>query len=441
MGPGQARQAGKLNGAPGGTGPPLRLAFAVWGLAAALYLAGFYQRVAPAVITRELMGEFALSAAALGNLAALYYYSYVAMQIPAGVMADRWGPRRVLTAGAALAALGTLLFALATSYALAGLGRLLIGASVGVAFVAMLKIAGHWFAPARFAMLSGLALCTGVLGAVSAGVPLRLLVDAFGWRGVLAMSGALTAVLAVAIWLVVRDDPSELGYASHSHAPPGSHAGFSVFGGIRRALATRNVWLVFLVSGGVSGPPLTFAGLWGVPFLVTHYGLTTAQAASLTSLLLASWALAGPVVGALSDRMRRRKPVYVLGSALAAAGWAVVFLVPGLPLALLVALLVATGIVSACVMVGFAIAKESAPAALAGTAAGVANMGNMLGGMIMPPLVGWILDRNWSGALADGARVYDFAAYRAGFSPMLAWLLLSLLLLAFTRETHCRQAQ
>jgi sugar phosphate permease len=437
VGPGPARETGALSGAP----PPLGLAFTVWGLAAALYLAGFYQRVAPAVITRELMSDFALSAAALGNLAAAYYYSYVAMQIPAGVMADRWGPRRVLTAGAALAALGTLMFAFASSYALAGFGRLLIGASVGVAFVAMLKLASHWFAPSRFAMLSGLALCTGVLGAVSAGVPLRLLVDAFGWRGVLAVSAALTAVLAVAIWAIVRDDPSDLGYASHSYAPRDGHAGFSVFGGIGRALATRNVWLIFLISGGVSGPPLTFAGLWGVPFLVTHYGLSTAQAASLTSLLLASWALAGPVLGALSDRMRRRKPVYVIGAALAAAGWAVVFLVPGLPLAVLVALLVAIGIVSACVMVGFAIAKESAPAPLAGTATGIANMGNMLGGMIMPPLVGWMLDRSWSGALSEGVRVYDFAAYRAGFSPMLAWLSLSLVLLAFTRETHCRQTQ
>jgi sugar phosphate permease len=441
VGPGPARPAGELSGRLSGTAPPLGRAFAVWGLAAALYLAGFYQRVAPAVITRELMSDFALSAAALGNLAAAYYYSYVAMQIPAGVMADRWGPRRVLTAGAALAALGTLMFAFAGSYALAGFGRLLIGASVGVAFVAMLKLASHWFAPSRFAVLSGLALCTGVLGAVSAGVPLRLLVDAFGWRGVLAVSAALTAVLALAIWAIVRDDPSDLGYASYSYAARGGDAGFSVFGGIRRALATRNVWLIFLISGGVSGPPLTFAGLWGVPFLVTHYGLSTAQASSVTSLLLASWALAGPVLGALSDRMRRRKPVYVIGAALAAVGWAVVFLVPGLPLAVLVALLVAIGIVSACVMVGFAIAKESAPAPLAGTASGVANMGNMLGGMIMPPLVGWMLDRSWSGALSEGVRVYDFAAYRAGFSPMLAWLALSLVLLAFTRETHCRQTQ
>jgi MFS family permease len=438
--PRAAGPVGKLSGRLSRP-PPLGLAFAIWGLAAALYLAGFYQRVAPAVITRELMSEFALSAAALGNLAALYYYSYVAMQIPAGVMADRWGPRRVLTAGAALAALGTLLFATASSYALAGIGRLLIGASVGVAFVAMLKLASHWFAPSRFAMLSGLALCTGVLGAVSAGVPLRLLVDAFGWRGVLVFSAALTAGLAAAIWLLVRDDPSERGYASYSRAPSGGQAGFSILGGIRRALATRNVWLIFVISGGVSGPTLTFAGLWGVPFLVAHYSLSTAQAASLTSLLLASWALAGPVLGALSDRMRRRKPVYVVGTGIAAAGWAVLFLVPGLPLALLVVLLVVIGIASACVMVGFAIAKESAPSALAGTATGVANMGNMLGGMVMPPLVGWILDRNWSGTLAEGARVYDFSAFRAGFSPMLAWLALALVLLACTRETHCRQTQ
>lgn len=424
-----------------GAPPPAGVAFAVWGLAAALYLAGFYQRVAPAVITRELTADFALGAAALGNLAAVYYYSYVAMQIPAGVMADRWGPRRVLTAGAAFAAAGTFLFALAGSYAMAVLGRLLIGASVGVAFVAMLKIASHWFAPRRFAMLSGLALCTGVLGAVSAGVPLRLLVDAYGWRAVLAASGVLTAFLCLAIWLYVRDDPAERGYASYSRASAGQHPGSSILGGLRHVLADRNVRLVFLIGGGVSGPTLTFAGLWGVPFLVTHYGLQTASAAGLTSLLLASWALAGPVLGALSDRMRVRKPLYAAGTALATAGWAVVFLVPGLPLALLVTLLVAIGVVSSCVMVGFAIAKESAPARLAGTATGVANMGNMLGGMAMPPLVGWVLDRGWGGAMSGGVRVYEFADYRAGFAPMLAWLALALLLAVFTRETHCRQAQ
>ncbi|MDP2639261.1 MAG: MFS transporter [Betaproteobacteria bacterium] len=419
--------------------PPLRLAFAMWGLGAAFYLIGFYQRVAPAVITRELMSEFTLGAAALGNLAAFYYYSYVAMQIPAGVLADRWGPRRVLTAGAAVAAAGTLLFALAPGYAAAGLGRLLIGGSVGVAFVAMLKLAGHWFAPTRFAMLSGLALACGILGAVSAGVPLRLLVDVFGWRNVLSVSAALTALLAAVIWLAVRDDPAERGYASFAPTRPARHA--PILESIRKTLATRNVWLVFLISGAVSGPALTFGGLWGVPFLNAHYGLTTSQASLVTSLLLVCWAVAGPIVGALSDRLRRRKPLYALGAVLATAGWCSALLLPGLPLPLLVALLGFTGCASASVMVGFAIAKESAPAALAGTAGGIANMGNMLGGMIMQPAVGWVLDRRWTGTLENGVRVYDFDAYRAGFTLMLAWLAAALVLLVFVRETHCRQAQ
>ena len=419
--------------------PPIRLAFTVWGLGAAFYLIGFYQRVAPAVITNELMSEFSLGAAALGNLAAFYYYSYVAMQIPAGVLADLWGPRRVLSAGAAIAAAGTLMFALAPSYALAGVGRLLIGGSVGVAFVAMLKLASHWFAPARFAMVSGLALACGMVGAVSAGVPLRMLVDAFGWRNVLALSGVLTGLLGILIWLVVRDDPSERGYASYATTAPLRRA--SIFAGIRRAFAARNVWLVFLISGAVAGPTLTFGGLWGVPFLTTHYGLTTAQAATVTSLLLVSWALAAPITGAFSDRVRRRKPIYAYGSLLATAGWCAVLLIPGLPLALLVGLLVLTGCASACAMLAFAIAKESVPANLAGTVGGITNMGNMLGGMIMPSIVGWMLDRRWDGTIVNGVRVYDLDTYRAGFGLMLLWLAAALVLLVFVRETHCQQTQ
>ncbi len=419
--------------------PPLRLAFAAWGLGAIFYLIGFYQRVAPAVITRELMSEFSLGAAALGNLAALYYYSYVLIQIPAGVLADSWGPRRVLTTGAAVAAAGTLLFALAPSYAGAGLGRILIGGSVGVAFVAMLKLASHWFAPARFAMLSGLALACGMIGAVSAGVPLRLLVDAFGWRSVLAVSGAATGLLAVAIWLAVRDDPTERGYRSYAPALPARRT--SVLAGVSRSFASRNVWLVSLISGAVAGPTLTFGGLWGVPFLTTHYGLTTAQAATVTSLLLVCWALSAPVVGAISDRLRSRKPLYTAGALLATAGWCAALLLPELPLALLIALLGLTGCASACAMLGFAIAKESVSSGLAGTVGGIVNMGNMLGGMIMPPMVGWMLDRRWAGVFANGVRVYDFEAYRAGFGLMLVWLGTALVLLAFVRETHCRQAQ
>ena len=140
------------------TYPPQYLSWIVWGLGAAFYLSGFFQRVAPAVMTDLLMADFQIGAAALGNLSAFYFYSYVAMQIPTGILADSWGPRKLLTAGSLVASLGAFLFALAPTIFLAGLGRLLIGAAVGVAWVAMLKLSAHWIAPNRFAMTSGLGL-------------------------------------------------------------------------------------------------------------------------------------------------------------------------------------------------------------------------------------------------------------------------------------------
>jgi predicted MFS family arabinose efflux permease len=224
--------------------PPASLAWSVWGLGALLYLIGFYLRVAPAVITDQLMTEFAITGAALGNLSAFYFYSYVAMQIPTGMIADRWGPRRLLTAGAGVAALGTALFAFAPTIFWANMGRLLIGASVAVAFVSMLKLASHWFAPKQYALASGMALLMGVVGGVVAGVPLRFLVESFGWRPVMGVSAALTAILCIATWLRVRDDPGERGYASHYQGEHGAHGSQSVLRGLMEVLSYRNVWIL-----------------------------------------------------------------------------------------------------------------------------------------------------------------------------------------------------
>jgi MFS family permease len=419
--------------------PPLAVALAVWGLGAALYFIGYFHRVAPAVITRELAAEFGLTAAALGNLSAIYFYSYVAVQVPTGVLVDRYGPRRILTTGAVLAAAGGLLFAAAVSLPLVQLGRLLVGASVGVAFVAMMKLSTHWFPPRLFATIAGAALGAGLVGAISAGAPLRWLADAFGWRSVLLGLAIAAGALAAAIWIVVRDDPQARGYASF--LPAGSHDArpASMGGGLARALRVRNVWLVFFVNGGLTAPLLTFAGLWGVPFLVTHYGMTTAAAAGYCSLMLLAWAVGGPAIGALSDRYGRRKPLYVAGAAVMTAGCAMLFTVPGLPQPVLATLFAVVGFASGAIMVGFAYAKESVPGPLAGTTGGVSNMGNMLGGMVMQPAVGWVLDRLWRGELAGGLPAYGFAAYRSAFALMLAWLALAIVLAAMTKETYCRQ--
>ncbi len=415
------------------------MAWTVWGLAALLYLIGFYQRVAPAVMTDRLMHEFAIGATELGKLSAFYFYSYVAMQIPTGILADRWGPRRLLSAGAAVAALGTALFACAVDLWWASAGRLLIGASVAVAFVSMLKLATHWFAPRQFALASGMALACGVVGGVIAGVPLRMLIETWGWRPVMGASAALTALLAVAIWLRVRDDPRDL--AHRSHAPDGSsnEVRGSILRGMAEVLSYRNIWILLIAPIGLAGAVLTFAGLWGVPYLRQVHGLETRSAAAITSLLLVAWAIGGPLLGTLSERLGRRRPLYVWTTAAALAGWLLIVFA-SIPLWLLTVALLFTGLMSGNLIIGFAFAKESVPARLMGTAAGICNMGPLLGGMLLQPAVGWLLDRNWLGATMDGVRTYDATAYRTAFSLLVACVAVSLCLLPFARETYGRQA-
>ena len=420
------------------THPPASLAWSVWGLGALLYLFGFYQRVAPAVMTDRLMNDFAIGAAALGNLSAFYFYSYVAMQVPTGIMADRWGPRRLLTAGAGVAAVGTALFAFSPTLFWANAGRLLIGASVAVAFVSMLKLATRWFAPQQFAMVSGMALFCGVVGGVFAGVPLRMLVETFGWRPVMGVSAGIAAVLCLAIWLRVRDDPQERGYASHAAAVHGGVHHGSIWHGLAEVFSYRNTWILLLTPIGVSGAVLTFAGLWGVPYLKQVHGLETKIAAVVTSTLLIAWALGGPILGALSERIGRRKPLYVGSTLVVLIGWATIIFLP-LSIPVLIAALIVTGFASGSLVIGFAFAKESVPARLMGTASGVCNMGPLLGGMLLQPGVGWLLDRYWLGAMAGGARTYDAAAYQAGFALMFGCVVLSLCLIVFARETGCKQ--
>ncbi len=419
--------------------PPAALGWTMWGLCAAFYLVGFYQRVAPAVMTEVLMADFGITAAALGNLSAFYFYSYVAMQIPTGILSDTWGPRRLLAVGALITGGGSLLFALAPTLLWANLGRLLIGGSAAVAFVGMLKLASHWFAGHEFALASGLALLVGVVGAISAGVPLRWLIEIYSWRTVMVVSALVPLGLGVAIWLFVRDDPHEKGYASY--APPATTPTpqqTNIIARLREVFGYHNMRLLFLIPGGIVGAVLTFSGLWGVPFLTTHYDLSPTQAAALSSALLVAWAVGGPILGRLSDRIGRRKPLYVAGCGLLIAGWGTLIFVPGLPLPLLTLLLMVTGLASGCMVISFPLIRESVPAHLSGTAIGACNMGVMLGPMLLQPGVGWLLDRGWQGQMAEGVRLYGLAAYQIGFSLMLAWLLLSFILIVLTQETYCR---
>ncbi|SDO65391.1 MFS transporter [Desulforhopalus singaporensis] len=423
------------------TAPTFRNSLFVWGFGAAFYVLAFFHRVAPAVITNELMQDFAITGTALGNLSAFYFYSYVAMQIPTGILADRCGPRRLLTGGALVAAVGAVMFALAPTFIWAVTGRLLIGASVAVAFVGLLKLSINWFPPNQFALISGLTLFCGVAGAVFAGTPLRLLVDGFGWRNTILFSAALTLVVAGGSWIFIRDFPRHKGFRDFSPSlPPGAPVKRSgILPDIVEVASIRNALLLFFIPAGLVGAILTFSGLWGVPYLSAAYGVSPAFSAALSSALLTAWAVGGPFFGWLSDRIGNRKTVYVCGYVFAILGWTIIIYCRNLSMLQLAAAMVITGFCSGAMIISFAFAKESAPARLAGTVSGIVNMGVMIGPMILQPAVGTILDLLWEGNSHLGVRIYNVDAYEKGFSLMIIWALFSLTLLLFTRETHCRQ--
>src|SRR5580704_15709679 len=172
-------------------------------------MAVFFLRNAPAVMTTELMRTFSIGGGSLGNLSAFYFYFYVAAQIPVGALTNSWGPRKLLIWGAISAAAGQCLFGVTSSFALACVGRAIIGGSTAVGWLVVLRLAAHWFPNRRFGMLSGLGLFAGNLGALFAQVPLRLGVEYFGWRGTAMASSALILAIGIAAWLIVRDDPGE----------------------------------------------------------------------------------------------------------------------------------------------------------------------------------------------------------------------------------------
>ncbi len=401
-------------------------ALIAWLVAALFFFYAFLQRVSPSVMVEELMREFAVGAAVLGHLSAFYFYAYAGLQIPIGVLMDRVGPRRLTTAAAALCALGSLIFALADSVAMASLGRLLVGAGAAFSWVGALTVITQWLPPQRFALMGGLTQAVGMLGAIFGQAPLALAVGSLGWRASVMALAVLAIVFTVALWLVIRDRP---------------HAATSSIGigeGLRHVAGNKQTWLNALFGLTMTGPMLAFAGLWGVPWLTTVHGMERTTAAATLSLMFVGWAIGSPLLGGLSDHWRRRKPVMVCASALAGLALAAVFYLPGLPLPLMAALIFAHGFGASCMVLAFASAREHNPDGLSSSTYGFINTAVIGSGALFQPLLGLLLDINWDGSLVAGTRVYGEAAYRLAFAVLPAGCMVGSLAALIGRESHAR---
>ena len=381
----------------------------IFGIVLAGYVLSFFHRTAPAAIAGELTRAFAINSAVLGTIAATYFYVYTLLQIPVGVLADTMGPRRILTVGSLVAAVGSLAFALAPDWEIAAVGRTLVGVGVSVAFIALLKVSAVWFPANRFATLNGITLFAGNLGAVIAGAPLAWVVTQMSWRAVFGGLALLSTVLGVATWYVVRDRPEQLGFAPVNALGAIHGTGERWTLALRRVLANPATWPGFFVNLGVGGSFLAFAGLWAVPFLVDTYGMSRVVAAQHASALLLGVAFGAVAVGTVSDRLGRRRAVMRVYAWLYALSWLPWVLGVHWPLPATHAWFALMGLLIPGFTLTWTVAKEVNRPEHSGMATSVVNVGIFLGTGILQPLVGWVLDRGR--AHGDLAAAWDTAIW------------------------------
>lgn len=404
-------------------------------LAIAAYLLSYFHRVAPAAIAQDLARDFHTSAASLGVLAATYFYVYTLMQIPTGVLADTLGPRKILTLGGIVAGLGSLLFGMAPSFEVALIGRTLVGLGVSVIFIAMLKLIAVWYEPQRFATITGIAMFLGNSGSVVAGAPLAWAAQATGWRSVFIVVGLLSLAIGIASWFLVRDQPNNSeSVAEVSPTPPKHHWRTELM----RVVKNRATWPGTLVNFGIGGSFFSFAGLWAVPYLTQGLGFTRAIASNHISFYFIGFAIGAMLIGRLSDAMGQRKPLLITGATLYTLSW-LIWIFGGVQTpALTYSLFGLMGVCTACFTLTWSCAKEVNPPALSGMATSIVNAGMFLGGAMLQPLGGWVMDHTWNGTMENGVRLYLMSDYRACLFLHFGAAILGLAATFFVRETSCR---
>ena len=409
-------------------------ALAAFSVGALFFALAFVHRVAPSVMTAEWMRDFAVGGAALGALSGWYFYAYASIQIPVGMLNDRFGPRKLMSVAVAVCALGSFGFVLSETVLAASFFRAMIGASVAFAFVGTLTIAGYWFAPARFAMLAGLVQSIGMLGAMLGQAPLRYFVEQFGWRTVIGSLGVVALALAVSLFYVVPRRPR------NAHNEPALAGGNSpsTFAGMVAVVANPQSWACAGIGFGMTAIMLAFAGLWAVPWLSTVYGYGDSTAAKIASMLFFGWAIGAPVMGWLSDHTGKRKPVMLIGIICNTLIFSVVLFAGFSTPPMLAFLFFMLGISGSMMTVSFGSMREVNSPRHSATAMGLVNMCVVGSGAVMQPVIGWLLDLGWDGRIVEGARIYGADAYTTAFSVLIASNLLALVCVLLLRETYCR---
>ena len=393
--------------------PQNPLKWIIWTLAATFYLYEFFMRVFPSVMVSELMSTFKVDAPSIGALSGFYFYIYAPLQLPVGILTDRYGARRLLALASLVVGIGSLLFSIADAYWVAATGRFLMGAGSSFGFVGMVYICSHWFAPKRRGIMIGMANTIGMIGAILGEGPLRLMVNFLGWRISIMGLAIFGILLAVLIYILVRNEPKDIQKADDQFH---DKAATSFKRNLGLVCTNRYTWLNSIMALFFYVTTPAFAGLWGISFIHHTYNISIEIASFAISMVFVGWAVGGPIIGSYADRLRKKKPILLIASLLGAILMSIIVYVPDLSIHMLFFTLFLLGCISSAELLNFGYSIDINPQFAKGTATAFTNFIVILGTAVMQPFIGFLLDRNWTGQMEGGIRIYSAENYTAAMT-------------------------
>jgi MFS family permease len=364
-------------------------AWLIWIIGIVAYLVAVSQRTSFGVVGLEATERFHATAAEISFFTVLQLLVYAGLQIPVGVLVDRFGSRAMIAGGALLMGVGQLQLAFAENIPGGVLGRVLVGAGDAMTFIAVIRLIPLWFAPARVPLLTQLTGMSGQLGQLFSVVPFAMILHSAGWTPAFLTLAAMSGLAVVLVLVLLQDLPP--GHPAPERRSQGLRAtGISLAHAWRQPGTRLGLWSHFTVqfSGTV------FAMAWGYPFLMSAQGLEAGTVSALMALYVAAAIAAGPLMGSFVSRHPlRRSTMVLLISAGTAAAWAAVLLIPGRsPLWLLAGLVMVLAIGGPGAMIGFDFARTFNPAHRIGTATGIVNVGGFIAALVAIFLIGLVLD-------------------------------------------------
>ncbi len=391
-------------------------ALVIWAFAVFVYLAAVFHRTSLGVASLAASERFGLGPAALGMFTVLQIGVYAAMQVPTGLLVDRYGARRVLTVAALLMGTGQLIFAFATSYPLGLLARAVLGVGDAMTFVSVLRLVAAHFPARRYAAVASFTAALGALGNFASTLPLSMLLGSAGWTTTFAVAGAVTALYSVVLVLRVRDNP-----AGVVGEPVEAQSLRTVCAQVSAAWRTPGTRLGFWVHFSTMFAPAMLGLLWGFPYLVQAQGLSEPVAGLVLGILVVGAVVGGPTIGTVISRHPEWRTPMVVGYLLAAVGtWTVLLGWPAghVPLPVLITGFAVLSLGGPASTIAFALARDYNPLRRVGTATGVVNVGGFVAITVSALAVGMLLDL--AGTADPGT------AFRIAFLSVVAVLLLGL---------------